>query len=85
MGMGMDNSFPPQRQREGASASAPAPPRATAPPPGLTLQTVWVQMDLMGWALMWSVFGWVEMGYISLWGGVEQVLCKYRLNLVGLG
>jgi len=31
----------------------------------VTLQMVWIQMGLMDWVLMWSVFGWVEMGYIS--------------------
>ena len=34
-------------------------------PSQVTLQTVWIQMGLMGWVLMWSVFGWVEIGYIS--------------------
>ena len=32
---------------------------------GVTLQTVWIQMGLMDWILMWSVFGRVEMCYIS--------------------
>ena len=27
----------------------------------LTLQMAWVQMDLMGWILTWSIFEWVEM------------------------
>ena len=31
----------------------------------LTLQMAWVQMDLMGWILIWSIFEWVEMDYIS--------------------
>ena len=44
-----------------------------------------VEMSLIGWVLIWSVFGWVKMGCIRSWGGAKQVLYKYGLGWVGVG
>ena len=33
-------------------------------PPQLALLTVWVEMSLVDWVLIWIVFGWILIGYI---------------------
>ena len=34
-------------------------------PPQLALLTVWVEMSLVDWVLIWIVFRWIQMGCIS--------------------